>query len=165
MRTLPLAVLALCLGAAPAAAQQPTPTPTPGSPSMPMPQDTGAMRRPGGMQADSTSLAGLAQQALDALRGGLTSVPVATASSLVGRIETRLRATGRGALIAVASDLRALRRELDMPEVNGRRVGVILRRVGPKVTRVAATQGGAVRTTLRELGAQLSASGRELAAR
>ena len=44
----------------------------------------------------------------------------------------------------------------------GPRVGAILRRVGPKVTRVASTQSGALATTLRELGGELTTAGRSL---
>jgi hypothetical protein len=161
MRTRPFAfAAALCFAAATApataAAQQPATTGTSTTSS-------GATQDPATAQGD-TSLVGQVQTVVAAARSGLTSVPVATATELLESIETKLRATGSGPLRSIAVDLRALRGELNRPTVSGRRVGVVLRRVGPKVTRVAATQSGGVRTALRELGSQLTTAGRDLAA-
>jgi len=97
-------------------------------------------------------------------KAGLTDVPVATAVSLIQSIETRLQGSTRPALRSVARDLSALRKELGAPTVDGRRVGVILRRLGPKVTTVARTQSGAVRTTLQSIGSQLTTAGGQLVA-
>jgi len=97
-------------------------------------------------------------------KAGLTEVPVATAVSLIQSIETRLQGSTRPALRSVARDLSALRKELGAPTVDGRRVGVILRRLGPKVTTVARTQSGAVRTTLQSIGSQLTTAGGQLVA-
>ncbi len=97
-------------------------------------------------------------------KSGLTNLPVATAVSLIQSIETRLQASGRPALRSIARDLGALRSELGASAVDGRKVGVILRRLGPKVTTVARTQSGAVRTTLQSIGAQLTTSGQQLVA-
>jgi hypothetical protein len=99
-----------------------------------------------------------------AAKAGLTDVPVATAVSLIQSIETRLQASTRPALRSVARDLSALRGELGAPTVDGRRVGVILRRLGPKVTTVARTQSGAVRATLQSIGTQLTTAGGQLVA-
>jgi hypothetical protein len=97
-------------------------------------------------------------------KSGLTSLPVATAVSLIQSIETRLQASGRPALRSIARDLGALRSELGASAVDGRKVGVILRRLGPKVTTVARTQSGAVRATLQSIGTQLTTSGQQLVA-
>jgi hypothetical protein len=97
-----------------------------------------------------------------AAKSGLTSVPATVAVGLVRGIETQLRASRNASLRSIATDLRALRTELGRSTVNGRQVGAILRRVGPKVTRVASTQSGALATTLRELGGELTTAGRSL---
>lgn len=99
-----------------------------------------------------------------AAKAGLTSLPVSAATALIESIETKLRGSGRPPLVAIAGDLGALRRELGMPTVNGARVGTILRRVGPRVTAVAAAQHGPVSASLRELGRELTGAGRQLSA-
>ena len=180
-------VLAAVLAAAPAAhAQTPTPA-VPGTPgSTPASQDSmrgGMMRdsarsaaqdtmRHGGMGPGAARRGGAADSSLvarldsvdTAAKAGLTNLPAATAVSLIESIETRLQASGRPALRSIARDLGALRAELGASTVDGRKVGVILRRLGPKVTTVARTQSGAVRTTLQSIGSQLTTAGGQLVA-
>jgi hypothetical protein len=114
--------------------------------------------------AQDTSLVARTAAADSALRGGLTSVPVGTAVPLIDAIRRDLAATGNPALRSIARDLDALSTELGASEVNGARVGAVLRRVGPKVTSAARSQRGVVRTTLQSLGRQLTAAGRQLRA-
>jgi hypothetical protein len=111
---------------------------------------------------DDTTLVGRTITANTALKGGLTSVPIETAVSLVGSIQRDLAATGSPALESIASDLGELGNELGMGTVDGARVGAVLRRLGPKVTTAAATQTGAVASTLRSLGSQLRSAGQQL---
>jgi hypothetical protein len=115
-----------------------------------------------GQGADSGSLVARVDSVNAAAKSGLTSVPATVAVGLVRGIETQLRASRNASLRSIATDLRALRTELGRSTVNGRQVGAILRRVGPKVTRVASTQSGALATTLRELGGELTTAGRSL---
>lgn len=146
-----------------------------GMPRAGMMQDSmarrGAMRDSmGGMvmrhdtSAGDTTLSAKLDSVDVAAKSGLTALPVAVALPLLEGIETRLRATGRPTLLSIATDLGALRRELGMSTVNRVRVGTILRRVGPKVTTAATGQSGMLRTTLRDIGGQLTSAGRQLSA-
>ena len=121
----------------------------------------GAMGRSGA--ADSGLVAQL-DSVNTAAKAGLTNLPAAAAVSLIQGIETRLRGTRNAGLRSIAADLASLRSELGQSTINGRRVGTILSRVGPKVTRVAGTQSGALRTTLRSVGSELTSAGRSLSA-
>jgi hypothetical protein len=96
-----------------------------------------------------------------AAQSGLTQLSPMVAIPLVQSFETKLRNANDPALTAIAEDLEDLRDELDDAQVNGREVGDVLERLGPKVTAVAA-RGGAVGATLRTLGTQLSSAGRQL---
>ena len=135
------------------------------------PQDS--MARPGMMrdsmggavarQGDTTLTAQL-DSVNTAAKGDLTALPVSVAVPLLESIESKLRATSRPSLRGIANDLASLRRELGASTVSGARVGAILRRVGPKVTVVSAGQSGVLRTTLREIGSELTAAGRKLSA-
>ena len=122
----------------------------------------GGISRQGGM--DDGSLVARVDSVNTAAKSGLTSVPPAVAVGLIRGIETSLRGTRNGQLRSIAADLAALRVQLNRSTVNGRSVGTILARVGPKVTRVARTQSGPVATTLTELGEQLTTAGRSLRA-
>lgn len=112
--------------------------------------------------ATDTALVAQLDSVNTAARAGLTNLSPSVAASLVGGIRGKLAASRNPALQSIATDLAALQRELGMSTVDGARVGAILRRVGPKVTRVAATQSGAVASTLREIGSELTSSGRQL---
>lgn len=111
---------------------------------------------------DDTTLVGRTITADNALRGGLTSVPVGTAVTLINAIGRDLQASGNPALGSIAGDLEQLSAALGASEVDGARVGTLLSRVGRKVTAASGTQSGAVRSTLASLGGQLSGAGRQL---
>lgn len=176
MRHVLTTLAALTLAATAAGAQTPTPTPAPASPGMPqdsmrgMARDSMGTMRPGGMGpagarrgAPDTALVAQLDSVNTAAKAGLTSLPASVAGPLLESLQNKLQATGRVPLQSIATDLGALRTELAGSTVNGGRVGAILRRVGPKVTAVAASQSGAVRTMLREIGRELTAAGRQLA--
>lgn len=131
------------------------------SDGMGMRRGTRGMR---GMQATDTALVAQLDSVNTAAKSDLTSLPASVAVPLIQSIETKLRASGSASLRSIASDLALLRAQLGMSTVNGARVGTILRRVGPKVTRVSAGQSGALRTTLAEIGRELTAAGRRLSA-
>lgn len=169
--------LAVSLVAVPAlGAQAPTTPPTPTTPVPPdslrssVPQDTmrGHTRREGlgaatgrGTTGDTALVAQL--DSVDtAAKAGLTNLPATAAVALIERIEAQLRGERRPALRSIARDLSALRTELGAERVDGRRVGVILRRIGPKVTTVARTQSGPVRGTLQSIGQELTTAGQQL---
>lgn len=152
----PLAfALAAALAAAPALGAQ--------TPATQPPATTGGAMSQRGTAAD-TGLVAQLDSVNTAAKAGLTKLPASVAVPLIQSIETKLQASGRPALRSIARDLTALRTELGAATVSGPRVGAILRRVGPKVTTAAATQSGMVRTTLREIGRELTAAGRQLAA-
>ncbi|GJG84959.1 hypothetical protein tb265_01400 [Gemmatimonadetes bacterium T265] len=111
--------------------------------------------------ADTTLVAQL-DSVNTAAKAGLTNLAPSAAASLVGSIQSKLSGSSNPALRSISGDLAALQTELSASTVNGPRVGAILRRLGQKTTRVAVTQSGAVASTLREIGSQLSSSGRQL---
>ena len=172
VRPFAVAAFAAALPATAALAQTAPARPAPARPAPALPAaDTvrGAPEQadaPGGAQD-----AARAEQALvarldsvdAAARTGLTGMPVPVAVSLIESIRPGLHASDRAVLRSIAGDLDALRDELGARSVNGRRVGAILRRVGPKVMTVARTQSGAVRAALQHIGEQLTAAGGRLA--
>jgi hypothetical protein len=114
---------------------------------------------------DAQALAARLDSVDAAARGGLASLPAAAAVPLIERIRARLQSSDRSALRSIADDLGDLRAELGGATVDGRRVGTILARVGPKVSVVARTQSGPMRAALQSIGAQLTAAGRQLVPR
>lgn len=114
-----------------------------------------------GRQVDTALVAQL-DTVNSAAKAGLTNLPPAAAAALVGSIHDKLAASRSPALRNIADDLAALQTELGAGTVNGARIGAILSRVGPKVTNVARAQSGPVAATLREIGSELTAAGRQL---
>ena len=84
------------------------------------------------------------------------------AGTILKRIQSQLAGSSNPALKSIASDLSALQTELGASTVNGSRVGAILTRLGPKVSRVARSQSGMLASTLRQIGSELTSSGRQL---
>ncbi len=113
--------------------------------------------------ATDTTLVAQLDSVNAAAKAGLTSLPVSVAGPLLQSLQSKLAASGRPGLQSIATDLGALRTELTMSTVNGARIGAILSRLGPKVTRVASRQSGAVATTLNEIGTELTSAGAQLA--
>lgn len=98
-----------------------------------------------------------------AARSGLTTLAPSVAIPLIQSFETKLRNANNPALTDIAGDLEDLRGELDDPTIDGKDVGGILSRIGPKVTNLAGQAGvGAAAGTLRTLGTQLTDAGRQL---
>lgn len=96
-----------------------------------------------------------------AARSGLTSLSPAVAIPLIRSLEDKLDNSNDPALTDIAKDLEKLREELDDDTVDGKDVGEILGRLGPKVTNVAGN-AGAASGTLRSIGEQLTAAARQL---
>lgn len=93
-----------------------------------------------------------------AAKGGLTSLAPAVAVPLIQSLEDKLDNSNDPALTDIAKDLEKLREELQDDTVDGRDVGEILRRLGPKVTTVAS-KGGAASGTLTAIGSELTKAG------
>ncbi len=123
---------------------------------------TRAMRGGRGGRIDSSLVAQL-DTVNSAAKAGLTNLPPAAAAALVGSIQSKLAGSRSPALRSIAADLSALQTELSAGTVNGPRIGAILGRIGPKVSRVAGMQSGPVATTLNEIGSELTAASRQLA--
>jgi hypothetical protein len=98
-----------------------------------------------------------------AAKSGLTSLPATVAVPLIRSLEDKLDNSNDPALTDIAKDLEKLREELDDDDgkVDGKDVGEILRRLGPKVT-AAASKGGAASSTLTAIGAELTKAGGRL---
>jgi hypothetical protein len=174
----PLAVLALATGAL-AACGGGNDTATPGSTVGTTATGTTTTGAAGGAtMGDSTAMAGagaaggslsdpstVAQldSVASAARTGLTALPPAVAASLLSSFERKLSASNDPALTDIAKDLGELRAELTDQggQVDGEDVGEVLRKLGPKVTKVA-DRGGSASGTLRTIGEQLTAAGGQL---
>lgn len=119
----------------------------------------GGMGRSG--QVDSTIVTQL-DSVNTAAKAGLTNLAPSAAAALVGSIQSKLSGSRNAQLRSISTDLGALQRELSASTVNGRRVAPILRRLGTKTTWVASSQSGAIATTLREIGSELTSAARQL---
>lgn len=96
-----------------------------------------------------------------AAKGGLTKLAPAVAIPLIQSLEDKLDNSNDPALTDIAKDLEKLREELDDDTIDGKEVGNILERLGPKVTAVA-DKGGAASGTLRGIGTELTSAARML---
>lgn len=96
-----------------------------------------------------------------AAKGGLTKLAPAVAIPLIQSLEDKLDNSNDPALTDIAKDLEKLREELDDDTIDGKEVGNILERLGPKVTAVA-DKGGAASGTLRSIGTELTSAARTL---
>lgn len=130
----------------------------------PAPADSSAgMMAPGTAAGTSASLADASTAPqLDsvntAAKAGLTALAPAVAIPLIRSLEDKLDASNDPALTDIGKDLEKLREELDDATVDAHDVGEIFRRLGPKVTAVAA-KGGAAQGTLSSIGAEISKAG------
>ncbi len=100
---------------------------------------------------------------ISAAEGGLTSLPATAAISAIDPIREKLHNSGNPALESIADDLDDLKDKLDDNPINGREVGTILSRVGPKVTTASsAPEAGAAAQRLSRLGTLLTQAGGRL---
>lgn len=97
---------------------------------------------------------------VSAAEGGLTSLSGSAAIAAIDPIREKLHNSGQPTLEGIADDLDELKDKLDDTPINGREVGTILSRVGPKVTTAAALPGAPAQLT--RLGTLLTSSGRTL---
>jgi hypothetical protein len=126
--------------------------------------DSGVME-PGTATATNASLADPStvtdlDQTVSAAEGGLTKLAPAAAITVIRRFEDKLDNSNDPALTDIAKDLEKLREELDDDTIDGKETGDILKRLGEKVTKVAAKPGAPAQLT--RLGAALSAQGKKL---
>ncbi len=97
---------------------------------------------------------------ISAAEGGLTSLSGAAAIAAIDPIREKLHNSGQPTLESIADDLDDLKDKLDDDTINGREVGTILGRVGPKVTTASSTPGAPAQ--LSRLGTLLTTAGRTL---
>ena len=126
--------------------------------------DSGMME-PGTATATNASLADPStvtdlDQTVSAAEGGLTKLAPAAAIAIIQRFEDKLDNSNDPALTDIAKDLEKLREELKDDTVDGGDTGDILKRLGEKVTKVAAKPGSPAQ--LNRLGAALSSAGKQL---
>ena len=100
---------------------------------------------------------------ISAAESGLTSLSGAAAIAAIDPIREKLHNSGKPTLEGIADDLDDLRDKLDDNPINGREVGTILSRVGPKVTKASTEpEAGAASQRLSRLGTLLTQAGTKL---
>ena len=100
---------------------------------------------------------------ISAAEAGLTSLSGSAAIAAIDPIREKLHNSGNPGLESIADDLDELRDKLDDNPINGRDVGTILSRVGPKVTKASTEpEAGAAARRLSRLGSLLTQAGRKL---
>ena len=97
---------------------------------------------------------------ISAAEGGLTSLSGAAAIAAIDPIREKLHNSGQPNLESIADDLDQLKDKLDDDKINGREVGTILSRVGPKVS--TAGSGAGAPPQLAKLGTLLTGAGSKL---
>jgi hypothetical protein len=100
---------------------------------------------------------------ISAAEGGLTKLSGSAAIAAIDPIREKLHNSGQPTLEGIADDLDDLRDKLDDNPINGREVGTILSRIGPKVTTASREPAaGAAADRLGRLGTLLTTAGRQL---
>lgn len=100
---------------------------------------------------------------ISAAEGGLTKLPAAAAVAAIDPIREKLHNSGQPTLEGIADDLDDLKDKLDDTPVNGREIGTILSRMGPKVTAASKEPAaGAAADRLARLGTLLTNGGTTL---
>ena len=115
-------------------------------------------------QTSSGDIGSQIDDTTSALSGGLTSVPLDAAASLVSKWHSTLKGTGNAHLESIADDLAHLGKHLTAGGFDPKELGTLLSGLGTKVTTVAGTQSGMVATSLTKLSAALSSAGSQLSA-
>ena len=109
--------------------------------------------------ADPSTVTDL-DQTVTAAEGGLTKLAPAAAIAIIQRFEDKLDNSNDPDLTDIAKDLEKLREELGDDTVDGEDTSDILKRLGEKVTKVAAKPGAPAQLT--RLGSALSSAGKQL---
>ena len=100
---------------------------------------------------------------ISAAESGLTNLSGSAAIAAIDPIREKLHNSGNAGLESIADDLDQLKDKLDDNPINGREVGTILSRIGPKVTTASSTpEAGAASQRLSRLGTLLTQAGRQL---
>jgi len=100
---------------------------------------------------------------ISAAESGLTSLSGTAAIAAIDPIREKLHNSGNAGLESIADDLDQLKDKLDDNPINGREVGTILSRVGPKVTTASSSpEAGAAAQRLSRLGSLLTQAGQRL---
>jgi len=98
-------------------------------------------------------------QLISALKGGLTSVPPATAVSIIDSFEKQ--ASGAGAT-SIANNLTELKKLLTSGSGSGSEIGKVLASLGKETTGAASSADGELSSKLKELGQVLTQAGGSL---
>ena len=130
-------------------------------------QDTGGMMT-GGMATGGTMTGGMTDESptvqgtIEALEGGLTSLPAEQALSNIEGWQVRLESTGDPALLAIAEQLEELKAALQTESVDQTSVGLLLTELGGRTSAAADTAQGDEAAQLASLGTLLSDAGMSL---
>ena len=106
----------------------------------------------------ATSTAEL-DQTISALQGGLTSVPPATAVSVIESFETQVKSLGA---TQIASGLAELKQLLTSGSATGPAIGKVLSQLGEQTASSASGADATVAAKLKQLGELLSKAGASL---
>ena len=98
-------------------------------------------------------------QTISALQGGLTSVPPATAVSVIDSFYQQAQDLGAS---EIASNLSSLKQLLTSGNATGPEIGQVLTQLGSQTTSAASSADGAVSGKLQQLGQLLSEAGKSL---
>ncbi len=98
-------------------------------------------------------------QTISALQGGLTSVPPATAVSVIDSFEKQVSSLGA---TQIATDLSQLKELLTSGSATGPAIGKVLSQLGEQTTSAASGADATVSSKLRQLGQLLADAGKSL---
>lgn len=98
-------------------------------------------------------------QTISALQGGLTSVPPATAVSVIDSFEQQVQGLGAS---EIASNLSSLKQLLTSGNATGAQIGQVLAQLGSQTTSAASGADASISSKLQQLGALLTEAGKSL---
>lgn len=98
-------------------------------------------------------------QTISALQGGLTSVPPATAVSVIDSFEQQVQGLGAS---EIASNLSSLKQLLTSGNATSQDIGQVLTQLGSQTTSAASGADAAVASKLQQLGQLLAEAGKSL---
>ena len=98
-------------------------------------------------------------QTISALEGGLTSVPPATAVSVIDSFEQQVQSLGAS---EIASNLSALKQLLTSGSATGSDIGQVLVQLGSQTTSTASSADASISSKLQQLGQLLTEAGNSL---
>lgn len=98
-------------------------------------------------------------QTISALQGGLTSVPPATAVSVIDSFEQQVQDLGAS---EIASNLSSLKQLLTSGNATSQDIGQVLTQLGSQTTSAASGAEASISSKLQQLGHLLAEAGKSL---